>query len=86
MVAEHEYNVPDRLAGYEAVAELRRCCPGREFRFVLVNVTYAVRRPVPYDLDRLDRKWRGWGILLAFGARQTNQLPLSAFATCSAWR
>lgn len=43
MIAEHEYKVPDRIAGYEAVAELRKCCKGREFRFVLVNVTYAVR-------------------------------------------
>lgn len=43
MIAEHDYKVPDRIAGYEAVAELRKCCVGREFRFVLVNVTYAVR-------------------------------------------
>jgi hypothetical protein len=42
ILAEHEYNVPDRIAGYEAVDELRRCCEGREFRFVTVDVTYAV--------------------------------------------
>jgi hypothetical protein len=42
MVAEHEYNVPDRIAGYEAVQELRACCERREFRFVTVDVTYAV--------------------------------------------
>jgi hypothetical protein len=37
-----EYDTPDRLSGYEALAELRAACEGREWRFVEVNVTYEV--------------------------------------------
>lgn len=34
----HPYDVPDRVSGRDAVAELRAACPGREFRFVTVDV------------------------------------------------
>ncbi|OCF41643.1 cytoplasmic protein [Kwoniella heveanensis CBS 569] len=34
------YDVPDRLSGRDAVAELRQVCVGREWRFVEVNVPY----------------------------------------------
>lgn len=40
-----EYDTPDRLSGYEALEELRMSCPGREWRFVEVNVTYEVSQP-----------------------------------------
>lgn len=39
------YDVPDRLSGREAVAELRQACPGRDFRFVEVDVDITVRDP-----------------------------------------
>ena len=38
--AEEDYLVPDRISGLEATNELRSCCPGREWRFIEVNVTY----------------------------------------------
>ncbi|WVF65921.1 hypothetical protein IAT40_000659 [Kwoniella sp. CBS 6097] len=34
------YDVPDRLSGRDAVAELREVCQGREWRFVEVNVPF----------------------------------------------
>ncbi|WVQ80882.1 hypothetical protein IAT38_002989 [Cryptococcus sp. DSM 104549] len=34
------YDVPDRLSGRDAVDELRDACPGREWRFVEVDVPY----------------------------------------------
>jgi hypothetical protein len=37
------YDVPDRLTGREAVAELRRLHPDRDWRFLEVDVTYEVR-------------------------------------------
>ncbi len=36
------YDVPDRLTGREAVDELARLQPEREWRFVEVDVTYEV--------------------------------------------
>lgn len=33
------YDVPDRLSGRDATTELRTACPGREFRFVEVDIT-----------------------------------------------
>lgn len=32
------YDVPDRVSGRDAVEELRGACPGRDFRFVQVDV------------------------------------------------
>jgi hypothetical protein len=40
-----EYDTPDRLSGYEALAELRQTCEDRVWRFVEVNVTYDVSLP-----------------------------------------
>lgn len=34
--------MPDRVSGREAVAELRAACPGREFRFVEIDVDIDV--------------------------------------------
>ncbi|WWD22519.1 hypothetical protein CI109_107012 [Kwoniella shandongensis] len=42
------YNVPDRISGFDALAELREVCPGREWRFVEVDV--------PYDETRAHRE------------------------------
>lgn len=36
------YDVPDRLTAREAVEELMRVCPGREWRLVEVDITYEV--------------------------------------------
>lgn len=35
-----EYKVPDRIGGLEALDELRLVCPGREWRFIEVDVTF----------------------------------------------
>ena len=39
--ALNTYDVPDRLTGRASLAELRRVDPGRHWRFVEVDVTYA---------------------------------------------
>ncbi|KAG0262418.1 hypothetical protein DFQ27_002344 [Actinomortierella ambigua] len=36
-----KYNVPDRITGYESLAELRRIAPDRHWNFVEVNVPFA---------------------------------------------
>ncbi|ODN76195.1 hypothetical protein L202_06116 [Cryptococcus amylolentus CBS 6039] len=38
------YKVPDRISGLEAWEELRQVCPGRDWRFVEVNVPYDEAR------------------------------------------
>ncbi|KAK8845569.1 hypothetical protein IAR55_006284 [Kwoniella newhampshirensis] len=38
------YDVPDRISGRDAVTELRAVCPGREWRFVEVDVSYEETR------------------------------------------
>ncbi|WVQ76186.1 hypothetical protein IAR50_005846 [Cryptococcus sp. DSM 104548] len=38
------YRVPDRISGMEAWEELRQVCPGRDWRFVEVNVSYDEAR------------------------------------------
>lgn len=40
---ETAYDVPDRLSGRAAVAELRAACPGRDFRFVTIDIELDVR-------------------------------------------
>ncbi len=41
------YDVPDRIAGYDGLAELRESCRGRDWRFVTVDVTTEVRQMRP---------------------------------------
>jgi hypothetical protein len=38
------YDVPDRLSGLAAAAELRTACPGRDFRFVAVDIDVPTAR------------------------------------------
>lgn len=40
--SETGYDVPDRLSGRQAVDELRSACPGREWRFVEVDIEHEV--------------------------------------------
>lgn len=40
--ARATYDVPDRLSAREAVEELSKVCPGREWRLVEVDITYEV--------------------------------------------
>jgi hypothetical protein len=41
--SETGYDVPDRLSGRQAVDELQSACPGREWRFVEVDIEHEVR-------------------------------------------
>lgn len=85
------YAVPDRKTGWEAVEELRRVCPGRQWNFVEVNVPYE--EAIASKPDVLDLMWPNRTVMdlslaqaLYFASRGVGQLHPSATSYTSSAR
>lgn len=63
------YDVPDRLTGRESLGMLRRLHPGREWRFVEVDIDYQASLRISLFVQEWDssliRYWRHVGVTSA---------------------
>ncbi|GJJ72773.1 asparagine synthase (glutamine-hydrolysing) [Entomortierella parvispora] len=49
-VSSSKFNVPDRMTGYESLAELRRIAPNRHWNFVEVNIPFEEATAQRYEI------------------------------------